>query len=329
MFELLVTARSFGFAGARGIEALQGLPGVSLTRPEHEQAFTEAEMCALVPGKDALIVGTDQVTRQVIECADRLKVISKHGVGVDNIDLAAASAAGILVTNLPNMNDKAVADMTFGLILSLVRGICRAGERSHQGRGDKFLAHDVWGRTLGVIGTGRIGREVVRRAQAFDMRVIAYDLYPNPDAAGRFGFRYVSLEELLQAADIVTIHVPLTAHTRGLVGAAEIAQMKSSAYLINTARGGIVDELALVQALSAGRLAGAALDVYDKSLLAEPGAYGLDNLLLTPHVAAYTVETLEAMDLALVGEYERVLGGELPMNLLNRDILPHARFVSA
>jgi D-3-phosphoglycerate dehydrogenase len=302
------------------MEAFGRFPDLRVDKPEHTVPFDEDQMCELILGRDAVIVGTDKVTARVISKARKLKIISKHGVGVDNIDVAAATEAGIIVTYLPGMNDRAVADMTFGLILALSRGICLANKRVKHRDWSKVLVHDVWGKTLGVIGTGRIGQAVIRRALAFDMKVVAYDVFPNNEVARALGFTYVSLNELLVSADIVTVHVPLSPETRGMIGARELERMKETAYLINTARGGVIDEPALVEALKSKAIAGAALDVYEKSLPDNEAVYELDNLLITPHIAAYTYETLEAMDMAQVDEYRRILRGDLPINILNREV---------
>jgi len=320
VFDLLIVARSFGYASDRAMDALSQIPGLKVTKPEHALAFDEQQMCELIPGRDMVIVGTDKVSEAVIAKADKLKVISKHGVGIDNIDVAAATANGILVTYLPGMNDRAVADMTFGMILALSRGICRASAQTKDKIWGKLLTHDVWGKTLGVIGTGRIGREVIRRALAFDMKVLAYDIVAEDEVAKELGFEYVSLDELLTQADIVTLHVPLSAETKGMIGLKELESMKETAYLVNTARAGILDGVALLKALKEGVIAGAALDVYDRDLVQDEVTYELDNLLLTPHIAAYTYETLEAMDMAIVEECKRVLQGRLPLNIVNQEV---------
>jgi len=318
MFNLLVTARSFGYSSRRGIEALSGLPGLTFAKPEHIQAFNEAEMCSLIGDYDGLIVGTDAVSAKVIASGQRLKIIAKHGVGVDNIDLKAATRAGIVVTNLPGMNEKTVAEMTMGLAIALLRQICAGSQQARAGNFQKYLSHDLWGKTIGVIGTGRIGLEVIRRARAFDMHVLAYDALPNSEAALAFGFQYVGvLEDLVRQADIITLHVPLTPQTKGLIDGPQIAIMKPGAVVINTARAGIVDETALVQALRDGRIAGAALDVFSARSLEHKDALALPNLIITPHVAAYTYETLEGMDMAIVGQFETVLRGEIPASQLN------------
>lgn len=322
MFDLLIAARSFGYSSDRAMQALKEIPDLRVDKPSHAIAFTESEMCDLVPGKDAVVVGTDKVTKTVIARADRLKVISKHGVGVDNVDVAAATEAGILVTNLPGFNDSAVADMTFGMILTLVRGICLASSQVKNGNWNKLLAHDVWGKTLGVIGTGNIGQEVIRRARAFDMEVLAYDALPDEGAAKSAGYTYTALDELIANADVITVHVPLTEKTRGLIGEHQIEQMKPTACLVNTSRGGIVDEGALVAALKENRIAGAAVDVYETTFPQRQEVYECENLIVTPHIAAYTYETLESMDMAVVDAYREIVRGDIPtgVNILNPEI---------
>lgn len=321
-FNLLITARSFGFASNRAMEALHAIPGLVVEKPKHTAAFNEEQMCELVPGRDAVIVGTDRVSAKVIAAADRLKVIAKHGVGVDNIDVAAATEVGIIVTNLPGMNDLAVADMAFGLLIALSRGIGLVNNRIKNRDWSKVLSHDVSGKTLGIIGTGRIGQAMIRRALAFDMTVIAYDVEPNNEAAEALGFVYVPFEELIASADFISLHVPLRPGTEGLIGAAELARMKPTAYLINTSRGGVVDEEALLKALKEGTIAGAALDVYSSSFPERKEVYELENLIVTPHIAAYTYETLESMDMALVEAFRQIVRSEMPTNvtILNPEV---------
>lgn len=322
MFNILITARSFGFASGKAMDAFKNNHAIKVVKPDHTAAFNEQEMYDLVPGKDAVIVGTDKITKKVIARADRLKVISKHGVGVDNVDIAAATEAGIIVTNLLGMNDCTVADMAFGMILALSRQICYADRKVKNRHLDKILAHDVWGKTLGVIGTGQIGQNLIKRAQAFDMKVIAYDLFQNDEAAKQIGFTYVSLDQLLAEADIISIHVPWTPETERLIGTEAFEKMKEEAYLVNTARGGIVDEAALVEALKTGKIAGAALDVFESTFPQMKDIYSLENLILTPHIASYTYETLEAMDMVLVEEYGRIAQGKMPetINIVNREV---------
>jgi D-3-phosphoglycerate dehydrogenase len=315
MFNLLIAARSFGFASGKALDEFKKFNNMSIEQPPHDLAFSEQEMFNLVPGMDAIIVGTDKITKNVIQKADRLRFITKHGVGVDNIDIPAATEAGIIVMNMPGINDRAVADMTFGMILSLSREICRASSQIKSGNWGKVLGNDVFGKVLGIIGTGNIGMEVIKRASGFDMKVLAYDVFPNQKYAADFDFRYVEFEELLKSSDVISIHVPLNSETRDLIAEPELLKMKKSALLINTSRSGIVNENDLLKALASETLAGAAIDVYPKNFPQYPGVYDFDNLIITPHIAAYTYETLETMDLMIVEAYKEILSGKLPSNL--------------
>jgi len=315
MFNLLITARSFGFSSDLARKAFQTIAEITIEKPDHTKAFDEDQMCELIPDRDAVIVGTDQITQQVIAKANKLNFIFKHGVGIDNVDLEAATKANILVANMPGINNRAVADMTLGLILALSRGICLACMRVKKRDWSKFLAHDIWGKTLGIVGTGNIGLEVIKRALAFDMKVFAFDTLPNEKIAQELDFSYMDLDSLLTNSDMVSLHVPLTPDTIGMIGKREIGMMKPSAYLINTSRGGIIDEAALLEALQGKIIAGAALDVYDNNLVQKEQIYSLDNLIITPHIAAYTYETLENMDMELVEAFKSILRGKKPTNL--------------
>lgn len=323
MFNLLITARSFGYASDRALNEFRHITDIQIERPFHELAFDEEKMVELVPGQDAVIVGTDKMTSRVISKADRLKFITKHGVGVDNVDIQAASEAGILVTNMPGINDRAVADMTMGLILALSRGICQANMQIKNHDWSKLLGNDVWGKVLGIVGTGNIGKEVIKRAQGFDMQIAAYDVFPDKESSSRLGFEYMELDELITSSDIISIHAPFLPETKDLITAQEFARMKPDAILINTSRGGIVNETDLLDALSDKTIAGAAIDVYQKSFPDNPKVYELENLVVTPHIAAYTFETLESMDMMLLEAYQMIMQGDLPanLNILNPEVL--------
>ncbi|MCS7166871.1 MAG: phosphoglycerate dehydrogenase [Gemmatales bacterium] len=244
---------------------------------------------------DGMIVrsGT-RVTADLLEQPGQLRAIVRAGVGVDNIDVAAATRRGIVVMNTPGGNTVSTAEHTWALILSLVRHVPAADASVRAGKWERqrFIGMQLAGKTLGVVGVGRIGREVARRALAFDMKVLAYDPFLTAERAAQLGIEPApSLHALLPHCDIVTLHVPLTDQTRQLLGAREISLMKRGAYLINCARGGVVDETALVEALQSGQLAGAALDVFAE----EPPApdsplLNLPNVVLTPHLGASTVE---------------------------------------
>lgn len=252
------------------------------------------ELCGIVAGYDALIIrsGT-KVTSEIVDAATSLKVVGRAGIGVDNVDVDAASKRGIVVMNTPGGNTVTTAEHTVSMLLSLARHIpqAHASLRAGEWRRGDFVGSEVCNKTLGIVGIGNIGSIVADRARGLKMKVIAYDPFITEDAAVRMGIELVSLEELYARADFISVHTPLTDDTRGLVGADAFAQMKDSARIVNCARGGIVDEAALLAALENGKIAGAALDVFvdeppgaNNPLLSHP------SVIVTPHLGANTGE---------------------------------------
>jgi len=277
-------------------------------------------LAAVIGGYDGLIVrsGT-QVTAQVIQAADRLAVIGRAGTGVDNIDLEAATLRGIVVVNVPNSNAVSVAEHTIALLLALARHLPQADAslRARQWSRQELRGIEVRGKTLGIVGLGRIGSAVARRAQGLEMEVIAHDPFVAVDYAARQGVTLVSLEELLQESDFVSLHVPLTELTRGMIGAGELSMMRPTACLVNCARGRIVDEGALCAALEAGNLAGAALDVFAEEPLADSPLLRNDRVILTPHLAATTDEAQQQAAQEIVRQVVEVLRGQAPRYPVN------------
>ncbi len=242
---------------------------------------------------DVLVVrSATKVTREVIEAGKNLKLIARAGAGLDNIDVEAAEARGIEVINSPESVTAAVAELTIGLMLSLARRIPRADRGMKLGRWEKseLIGTELRGKTLGIVGTGRIGRAVGYKAKAFLMDLLAYDIVTNEEFRERTGCRYVDLQTLLRESDFVTLHVALTPQTRHMIGRRELSLMKPTAFLINTSRGEIVDETALVEALREGKIAGAALDVYEREPPTDSPLLKLENVILTPHIGASTIE---------------------------------------
>ena len=266
-----------------------------------DAAIAPEELRARVADKNALVsLLTDAIDRTVIDAAPKLKVIANVAVGFNNIDVAYATARGIVVTHTPDVLTESVADFTWALILAITRRLAE-GERIVRGGGwrgwalDFMLGTELKGKQLGLVGVGRIGRAVAARASAFGMRVV----YTEPRDVDLPGADNVSLDRLLNTSDIVSLHVPLLPETRHLIDKKALARMKRSAYLINTARGPVVDEAALAWALQNHLLAGAALDVYENEPAVHPELLKLDNVLLVPHLASATTETRTAMaDLA-------------------------------
>ncbi len=261
---------------------------------EHSTGLSEADFQRAAEFVDAILVrSAARVTRSVIEHARRLKVIGRAGVGVDTIDVDAATERGIAVLTAPSGNTTSAAELTVALLLSLVRRIPAADRSMKRGQWDRksFAGVELAGKTLGLVGAGRIGSEVARMAQAIGMRVLAYDPYLVPDRARALDLEPATLEQLLTESHVVSVHVPLTDATRGLIGAAELRRMRPDSWLLNVARGGVVDEDELVVALTEGHLAGAALDVFSQEPLPpEHALRSLENVILTPHLGASTME---------------------------------------
>jgi len=275
----------------------------TVAQVDNRAGISADELLQVVGEYDAMIVrGRTKVTAAVLEAARNLKVVGRAGVGVDNIDLNAAKAKGVIVVNSPTATTIAVAELTLGLMLAVVREIPRADATMKAGQWIKkeLEGRELWRKTLGVIGFGRIGSEVARRAAAFDMTILAYDPLLPADVIRQRGGEPVTLDDLLARSDIITLHLPLDESTRNLINAEAFAKMKDGVYLICAARGGIIDEAALLQALESGKVAGAGLDVFATE---PPGATPLvthPRVVCTPHIGAQTVEaqTRAAEDIA-------------------------------
>jgi D-3-phosphoglycerate dehydrogenase/(S)-sulfolactate dehydrogenase len=284
------------------------------------------ELEAIVGGYDALAVrSATKVTARVLERAPRLRVVGRAGVGVDNVDLAAATRRGVVVMNTPGGSSVTVAELTVAHILALARHVAQATASVKAGKWEKkrFQGRELAGKTLGVVGIGNIGSVVVERCLALRMRAIAYDPFISPEAAAKLGVALVPLDDLWAQADVISLHVPLTEQTRNLVNAATLAKMRRGALLVNCARGGLVDERALAEALASGQLGGAALDVFEK----EPPPpdhplLRLDGLVCTPHIGASTDEAQSAVAVALAEQLAAFLVQGEVKNAVNLPSLP-------
>ena len=291
---VLITPRSFASTTDEPLGLLRGAgcEVVYLERPA-DGRLSEAFMGAAVRDVEAVIVGVEPLGAAVIAQSARLRVISKYGVGMDNIDVEAARARGVVVGWTPDANGNAVAELTLGLMFALARRIPLAMNAVRGGQFPRLSGIELRGRTLGVIGLGRIGRRVAKAASAIGMRVIACDPHREPGAAE--GVELAEFETLLARSDVVSLHLPLTAESAGLIGEQALSRMRAGALLINTARGGLVDEEALYRALRAGHLGGAAIDCFAHE---PPGAgplLELDTLIATPHMASHTDEAITEM----------------------------------
>jgi D-3-phosphoglycerate dehydrogenase len=247
-----------------------------------------------------------------------LKIIARYGVGVDRVDIAAATRAGIVVTNTPGANSVAVAELAIGLMLAVGRNICQADRAAHNGKWPRYAGVGLRGKTVGLVGLGSIGREVAARLLAFACRVVAADPYVRPESAAGLRVRLVDLDELLPCADFVSLHSAATSETIGMVNAGFFAKMKAGAYLVNTARGELIDEAALQQALESGRLAGAALDCFrieppppDHPLLRLP------QVIATPHMGSHTDDAMNTMGRMALEACLAILQGERPVHIVN------------
>lgn len=276
----------------------------------HCDGTDRRHLLAAVTDIDGLLVrSSTQVDAEVIGAATCLKVVGRAGVGLDNIDIPTATAAGVLVVNAPAANVVSAAEMTCAMILAAARHLPQAAGALRQGtwQRNRFTGTELAGKTLGVVGFGRIGRLVAKRLAAFDMEIVVFDPHVTLDEDGP---RMATLNELLDQADFVTVHLPRNAETLGLIGAAELRRVKPSAYVINVARGGIVDEAALFTALQNGEIGGAALDVFDTEPCTDSPLLRLDNVIATPHLGASTVEAQERAGVTVAESMVRALFGE-------------------
>jgi D-3-phosphoglycerate dehydrogenase len=281
---------------------------------------TADELRGYLPGAVGMIAGMEPIEGSLLEGCPDLRVISRFGVGYDNIDVAAATRLGIVVTFIPDAMVDAVADLTMGLLLAAARRIPELDRTMKAGEWTRLLGMDVARRTLGIVGTGRIGMAVAERARGFRMRLLGFDPSPNPAFVETLGGDYATFEEVLEGADFVTLHLPLTPETRHLIGAAELARMKPTAFLINAARGGLVDHEALATAIRDGRIRGAALDVYETEPPGSLPVIALPSVIATPHVASYTDGAITKMARAALANLLDALRGGRPEHVVNPEV---------
>ena len=322
MPKVLITSQSFLRAAPEHVQRVIDA-GCEVVRGPYPRAATEDELLPLVTDVDGILAGTDAFTRRVLEAAPRLKVIARIGVGYDAIDLPAADALGIWATVTPGTNEHSVADAALTLILALGRKLFEAASSTRAGKWDRPLGLEMRGQVLGLIGFGRIGRQVALRARAFGMDVLIYDVFQDEAAARELGARYVPLEDLLRAADFVSLHAPATPETTDIINRRTLALMKPTAFLINTARGELIDETALHAALTSGQIAGAGLDVF-KQEPPDPSnpLLTLPNVIPLPHIAGVTLQAAENMSSLAVTNLLTALAGQDPPNPVNRPPRP-------
>ena len=267
----------------------------------------------LLPGVDGMIAGLDEINDQALAIAQDLKVVARYGVGVNNVDLESAKRRGIIVTNTPRANSKAVAELTVTLILILLRPVMQCAKLTKDGGWPRQKAYSLEGKTVGLYGAGAIGKEVARRICGFDCSVLAYDIEEDEPFAGEYDIQYVSSNDLLAQSDVVSLHIPGTPATKEMVNEEFIGKMKNGAWLVNTARGDLVDEEALAQALKSGKLRGAALDVFrEEPPRKDHPFFEIENIILTPHMGAHADSATNRMGRMALDECIRVLSGERP-----------------
>ncbi len=295
--------------------------GIETAFQPRQGVRTEDEVIGMMQGFDAVIASIDPFTARVLEALPQLRIISRTGVGYDAIDVPAATRCGVAVCTGPGVNRHAVAEYAITLMLQCARHVSEH-LASVQARGwDRYEGFDLAGKTVGIIGLGTIGKEVAQRLRAFEMRILAYDIVQDLQFAEAYGVTYVTLDELLRASDIVTLHALLDGHSRKLLDAERMGLMKPSAYVINTARGGLIDHDALYLALRDERIAGAALDAFEEEPLGDTPLRGLSNCWLSPHAAGSTRDARARSKRVAVENIIRFFRGERPVHIINPEVL--------
>jgi D-3-phosphoglycerate dehydrogenase len=290
---------------------------------EHRPGLAGDDLKAAVAGADGLVVRSDtRVTEEVMAAAPGLRVVGRAGAGVDNIDVAAATRRGIVVMNAPGENTISAAEHTLSMILALARRIPAADRSMRAGRwerGAAFMGVELYGKTLGILGVGKVGREVGARARAFGMQVLGYDPVLAPEAAARIGVTAVPFDDVLSRSDILTLHLPLTESTRHLIGRDQLARCRRGVRIVNVARGGVIDEAALVEAIRSGHVAGAALDVFEHEPPQGSPLLGLEAVVLTPHLGASTEEAQEKVAARIAEQVAAYLRDGTVVNAVNAE----------
>ncbi len=310
---ILVTPTSYGKNDSRLKTELEAQVGEVIYNPTGKP-LTSMEIAKLLPGIDGYLAGLDGIDANALEKADRLKVIARYGVGVDNVDLSAARKKGIVVTNTPGANSVSVAELAVGLMLALARQIPEAVEAVHQGKWPRYSGVSLEGKTIGILGLGAIGKQLARRLTGFDCKIMAFDPYADSAYAKENHIEIAPMDDVIRQADFVSLHLPLLPETRGIVDETFLAKMKKGSFLINTSRGEAIDESALLKALQSGHLRGAGLDAFTveppdpkNPLLALP------QVVVTPHLGAQTDGATSNMGWFAMKDCLAVLKGEQPV----------------
>jgi len=316
-WKVVATAVTFGKADPEPINRLKAI-GCEVITNSFGRPLTETEMITFAGDADALIVGNDKVTSAIIHSCPRLKVIAKHGVGIDGIDILAAAECGIVVTNAPGVNSHEVADLSFGLLHMLSRGLYIANETTKRGDWVKPMGVGLWGKTIGIVGVGKIGLATAHRATGYKMNILGFDCVQRAEA-NVIGVHYVPLEKLLQQSDFVSLHLPLTNETRNILDQRRLKLLKSGSILINTARSQLIDYEVLHHELLDGRISGYGTDVYDFEPPQLHPMFSLENVILTPHLGGTCFESNIRMGNTSVDNVIAVLEDGIPPNLISLD----------
>ena len=289
------------------------------------QAFDDAALVANCAEADAILVQYSTITGEIMDALPRLKVIGRYGVGVDSVDIAAATERGIAVTNVPDYGTEAVSDHAIGLALAVARGIVALDRGLRAGRVDLAVVRPLYEtgkRVFGIIGMGLIGTATARKAAGLGYEVIGYDIAAEPGAPTFRGFASVTLDELLERSQVISMHTPLTEISRAMIAREQFALMRSDAIIVNTSRGGVIETAALVEALTNGRIAGAGIDVHEiEPLPADDPLTAFDNVVLTPHLAWYTEESYAELKKRTIENVVEVCAGRAPRNIVNPEVL--------
>jgi D-3-phosphoglycerate dehydrogenase len=312
--KILVTATSFR-ADSKGpapeeLRRFAAEQGGEIVFNPLGRPLTEDELIPLLKGCDGFIAGLDYITKKVIDACDTLKVISRYGVGVERVDLEAAKAKNIAVCNTPGANARAVADLTMALLLCAARKVPMLDKKTKEGQWVRTSGMELHGKTLGLLGLGAVGKEVAKRALGFSMIVLACDPFINKNYAVENNIEAVDFDTIIARSDVISLHLPLNEETRYIISAPVLKKMKSGAILINTARGGLIDEKGACEELKSGHLAGLGLDVFEEEPPKVSHLYAMDNVVLTPHTAAHTAEAMANMAAMSVQNLIAVLNGK-------------------
>ncbi len=311
MQKVLITPGPLADMEGEYIQALRSA-GLEPVFPPKRALLTESDLLEQLRGVVASVAGSETYSRRVLEAHPQLRVIARAGVGFDAVDLQAATERGVVVTITPNTNQEAVAEHTFALILALAKNLISQHQGTVQGQWQRQANLPLRGGTLGIAGLGRIGKAVAVRGVAFGMKLLAYEPYPDHAFAAQHGVKFVSWEELLAQSDFLTLHLPATQESRHLINRHSLAKMKPTAFLINTARGTLVNETDLVDALKAGKIAGAGIDVFEEEPALVNPLFRLNNVVLTPHAAGVDLRSRDDMALSAAQAIISLSRGEWP-----------------